>query len=460
MKQKLWNKRIPTIIALGLLFVSIWVTSYLIQTGVIFVGRAGPDKTPQNINVSNITDSSFTLSFTTNAKTVAGLSVEEKGSSPFIVFDNRNKNSNDQTEFYSHFITVPDLKPETIYNFSILSSGETFLDDGKKYSVKTGAAISSPPPKQNPVTGKIILRDGKDAGDTIVELQVGGAQSITARTKDDGSFIIPTNSIRTQFLNNYFILEPNQELKIRALKQDMTASVTTLFKNSEAIPQIILTSNYDFVDTDVEEIPSLSSQLKIPTPKTRFGEISVLSPSGSESFIDSRPLFRGTALPNETVRITIESDPIKTEVIADGNGVWTFRPAFSLSAGQHKITIQSVDRFGVIKTISRIFIVFPSGSQVAESATPSATPTVTITQPPTPTPIQSGPTSTPIPTPTASPTFAPTTTPTPTIPPFITISPTQIPIVTPAPPGSTSSIILTAISVLLIFAGSALLFLL
>src|SRR3989344_1491448 len=115
MKKGLWSKRMPTIFAFLLLFISIWVTSYLIQTGVIIVGRATPDKTPQNVTIANITDSSFTVAFTTNEKTSGGLSVEEVGKNPYVVFDDRNKKTGlpaqagEQNEFYSHYITVSEL---------------------------------------------------------------------------------------------------------------------------------------------------------------------------------------------------------------------------------------------------------------------------------------------------------------------------------------------------------------
>ena len=62
MKRGIWSKRIPTILALFILFGSIWVTSFLIQTGVIFVGRASPDRIPQNVKISNITDSGISFS--------------------------------------------------------------------------------------------------------------------------------------------------------------------------------------------------------------------------------------------------------------------------------------------------------------------------------------------------------------------------------------------------------------
>src|SRR3989338_10682753 len=85
MRKGLWSKRIPTFFAFLLLFISIWVTSFLIQKGVIFVGRATPEKSPREVLISNITDSSFTVTFQTLAKTVAAVSIEEKNNPQFVV---------------------------------------------------------------------------------------------------------------------------------------------------------------------------------------------------------------------------------------------------------------------------------------------------------------------------------------------------------------------------------------
>jgi len=457
MRKGLWSKRIPTFFAFLLLFISIWVTSFLIQKGVIFVGRATPEKSPREVLISNITDSSFTVTFQTLAKTVAAVSIEEKNNPQFVVFDDRNKRTDEQKPFYSHYITVSDLKPKTIYELSILSDGEIDLNGEKKYIVTTGPLITGAPPVQNPIVGKVLLPDGSAASDTIVVIAIEGAQSISSLTKDDGTYIIPTNSIKKTILDDYLTIDGNQEIQLKIIRGDMRASVKSLFKDSELIPPLTLQKNYDFTKTPEQKISSLASQLKVPPAKTKFGEVKILNPKPSESLIDNKPLFRGVALPNKTIKITIESNPIKTEVISDNNGSWSFRPSVPLSPGEHTITIETQDNFGILKTISQKFTVFASGAQVAESATPSATPAITITptttQAITPT-VFISPSATPLIT--QIPTIAPTVVV--TIPP--TIPPITIPITTPAPPGSSSSLILTSISIILIFTGSVLLFLL
>jgi hypothetical protein len=468
MKKRLWNKRIPSILAFIILAIGIWVTSVLVQTGIIFVGRATPDKTPQNISISNISETSFTVSFTTTEKSLAALSVEGGNSTaPFVVFDDRNK-SGQQTEFFSHIITVSDLIPKTTYSFTILSDGDVFMDGDKKFTVTTGPPISESPPRQNPITGRVLLPDGDPGEDSIVELTIAEGQKITVATKTDGIFIIPTNSIRNSSLDNYLIIPPNQEINITVLRQDLKSTLKTLFSESESIPPITLRRAYDFTAVQEEEASTLSSQLRAPTPETRFGEVKITVPRASESFVDDRPLFRGTAVANQKIKITIESELITAEITSDSNGAWSFRPATPLPPGEHKITIETVDRFGILRSISQTFVIFASGSQVSQSATPSATPTITVVpsiQAPTPTVSIAPPISvTQTPNPTVAPTSAPTTIPTvsPTIVASVspTFIPTTAPVITPAPPGANTSIVLTFISVLLIFAGSTLLFLL
>jgi len=435
----------PTLLAFLLLFISIWVTSYLIQTGVIIVGRATPDKTPQNLKIANIADSSFAVTFTTNEKTSGALSVEEAGKNPYLVFDDRNKKTGQQNDFYSHYITVSDLAPQTSYNFTIIVDGENYQTGDQKYFVRTSPSIRQVPPSQKPIAGRGLLPDGEEAADTIVELKIQGAQQITALTSDNGEFTIPTSSIRKEDLSGYLKLSPETLITIVLRRQDLSSTIQTLFENVESLQLLTLAQDYDFTDIEEIEPSTKSSELKAPVPKLTPGNIRILSPIENESFVDSRPLLRGTALPNQKVKIKIESETIIDEVTADRNGVWSYRPPNPIGQGQHKITIETIDSFGVSKILTSSFTVFASGSQVAESATPSATPTST--------PIPTTPTSPPGQSPTGA---APT--PTPTVILSITIPPTQIPIVTPAPPGNTSSLVLTAISILLIFAGSALLF--
>ena len=73
MKKTIWDKRIPTLLAMLLIVVGVGITSFLVNKGVIIVGRASPTTNPQNVRISNITDNSFTVSYNTDAQVIGSI---------------------------------------------------------------------------------------------------------------------------------------------------------------------------------------------------------------------------------------------------------------------------------------------------------------------------------------------------------------------------------------------------
>lgn len=424
---------------------------------MLFVGRATPEKSPQNVTISNVADSSFTASFTTGEKSESAISIEGQNKVPYVVFDDRDKVTGGKTPFYSHLITVSNLTPQTSYKFTILSEGETYPKDGTTYSVITGKALGKPL-TTNIISGKVILPDGNSADDTIVIFDLNGAQTLSTQTNSQGEYKIDVDSARTSDLKSFFKGDISSTATLKFMRGYLASSVMTFLKNTGQVPLVTLSYQYDFTQIQSEEISTASSILRAPSQTIKYGDIKIINPLENASFIDTRPLFSGTAIPNQSVKITIESKLIETTVISRANGYWSFRPSAPLAPGDHKITIQTLDHYGISKTITANFVVFAGGTQVSQSATPSATPIVTFTPTPTQAPI---PTIT-TPSPTTSvvaptPTVALTPIPTVMLP---TTIPTKPPIVTPVPTGNTSSVVLTFVSILLISGGFALLFLL
>ncbi len=465
-KKRFFEKRIPTLAALIILIISLVVTSFLLKSGVIIIGRASPDTSPQNILITNISDISFSVTFTTNEKTTGAVNLLDDGGKNSLFFDERDKSGAPQT-YYSHEITVGNLKPQKNYNFYILADGKTVTDNDKPFTVTTGLTIISSPSMQHPIFGKVFLPDGQGADDILVRIPVNKTQSISTITKSGGEFIIPSNSIRNDKLDSYYNFLDTDIIQLEILRQDMRSTVKILFKNSPSIPLITLPNIYDFTQENPGEVATSSSKFKIPQVTVKTGEVKITSPGESQSLIDNKPLFKGTAGANKEVKITIESPVvIQGTVTADANGLWTFRPQTALAPGNHTITIETTDNLGIARKISLKFSVFASGSQLALEATGAPTPTTTPTATPTPTSVLS---STPTLAPSVSPSLTPSvSTPTATIIPTAvpTLSPTaaiptKIPKTTLPPSGTTSSsIILTFVSVVFIFTGVSLLLIL
>lgn len=489
MKKPLLKFRIPTAAGLVLLFLSIWITSYLIQSGVITIGRASVDIEPQHVIVSNITDTSFTVSFTTNDKALSAISVSSQSMEPTTYFDNRSKT--DQETFSSHYITVKKLSPRTTYQFSILSDGNTYLQNGQKYSVSTGPKLVNTPKSGKKISGRVIMPDGSAAVDTIVIVSIQKAQQLSALTTSSGTFSVPLTLLRTSNLNGYFTPPSNSPVTIQFMTQDLLTTTKTKLSAASKLPTATLSYQYDFTGETTTTATS-SSLLKIPASNITPGTVSISVPRNQQSFIDVRPQLSGSGVAGKNVAIDIEPGSRKASVQVESNGVWTYRPSSDLQPGAYTLRITTPDSFGISKTLSVAFSIFGTGSQIAGSG-PTFTPTPRPTS--TPTPI---PTAIPSPTPTSIPNATPTTitlltpTPTSTLPtsaittpsptlsqisptptlialapsatPLPTVAPTTsaqvTPVTTPAATGNLSTIVLGFVSVVFIIGGATLLFIL
>ena len=476
MKKGLFNRRIPTVIALLILVAIIGISTYLIQKGIFYIGKAAPDTQPQNFSITNITDSSFTVIFTTSGPVDSVIAMSDAKTGSSIIFDDRDKQAGAHNKYYSHHITVPNLSPNTSYIFKLIVDGKDYLSSA--YAVKTGSPITSSPPTQNPIFGKVLLPDGTTGTDAIVIAHTNTSQSISAITDSKGEFIIPTNSMRDVQGSSYVVLQNNSQITISVVRQLMKASVHATFLVAQNLPAITLQQQYVFTPNN-EQQSTQSSQLSVILPKASGKTVDITSPKQGESYVDLRPLFTGTSYPNSNVNLSIPG-LVEEQIITNIDGTWSYRAINNLPQGKHTVTIITSDSSGTPTTITRTFNIFSQGSQITESATPSAssptptrrpttapspTPTVKVTNtptsPPSPTLSQTTPSPTALPTiiPTVSPTIIPTSTPTPTVLPTIFSTPTKLPPIA-NPGGTQNTIVLTTFSIILIVAGTSLLFIL
>ncbi len=158
MKKGLFNRRIPTLFALLGLIVVIAISTVLIQSGVFYVGKAAQDGIPRNVFITNVTDTSFTVVFTTTALSEAVITMNEVQTGNSVTLDDRDKKSGAKNKYYSHHITIQNLKPTIKYSFKILSLGKEYTSP--EYVATTGQPISLPPPAQNPLFGTVLLPEG------------------------------------------------------------------------------------------------------------------------------------------------------------------------------------------------------------------------------------------------------------------------------------------------------------
>jgi len=443
------KKKIPGILGLLVLLIGVAITVYLAGTTTHFFQHAATSENPEDIRITNITDTSFTFTYKTQSSFNGTLTLQDGGNQ--TILDDRDQKSGTPHPYTLHSITAKNLSPQTKYSFSILSNTTTFLNNGTPFSVTTAAKSTSFPTETPPVTGKVVGANGAPVDEVLVFLTTPNGQTLSTLTEADGIYILPINIMRTKDLSEQLTFTANTPLQILAVSPDNSAHASLSIGSSNPVPLISLGQEYDFT---LSVIPVASTSAAGGFPEFSLDESlkatpQILTPEKpDQSFTDPQPLFKGTAPPNEEVTITIHSDDVITKTVtADSNGNWSFRPSTPLSPGQHTITITTKNQYGVLQTIERSFTVYAAGTQIDQSTTPVPTgqaltqapkPTATPTPKPkvtsTPTPIKSG--STPTPqislSPTATPTVGPSSTPT-TIP----AHPTSLP-----PTGSNATVVI------------------
>ena len=120
MKHNIWDKRIPTLFGILLIVLGIGATVFLAQKNVTFKGFAVPSELPKNIRISNVTDTSFTVSFTTDADVISSINFGKDKNLGQTALDERDRTGTINSHTL-HSITVKNLASQTTYYFSIIS---------------------------------------------------------------------------------------------------------------------------------------------------------------------------------------------------------------------------------------------------------------------------------------------------------------------------------------------------
>lgn len=402
------KSKIPTIIGITLLVAGIASGVLLIQNRQIFKLGATPQVSSKDVRMTNITDSSFTVSWVTDVETESFIKWGESNSSQKnLAKDEINGKS------YIHTVTVQGLSPETTYYFVINSNGTDFDNNGLPWEIKIGPVLSITS-SRNLISGTILTSTGVPASQVLVYVSPAGSSPLSVTTSQNGGWLIPISSARTSDLNTFLkIDEQNTLIEISVQAGPLGVASAQIYPlAAKPAPAIILGQTHDFKNlTPSEEGGIPKATIELPegaTPSSGFEVPDEIETPSSETVTlesldegeivtSTEPEFFGEGPPGTILTITIESDPVTDETAVGSSGSWNWNPPEGLSEGTHKITITWRDAGGILRTLTRTFIVQASEGPAFE-ATPSAAS-------PTPSP---GLTPSPSPSPTASPTATPT----------------------------------------------------
>jgi len=410
-KQGLSKIHFPTALGLLILLVAIGVGVFLVKTRTSSESGAAEIAIPKQVHITNVTDSSFTVSWLTDTVSKGKISYgTESNSLKQQGLDERDKISGDIGSYETHHAKAESLNPSTTYYFKIESDGKKYDNSGQLFEINTGPSLGTLP-AADAVYGTILTPSGTKAEGIIVYLNIANAAPISALTKTNGNWTLSLSTARSSDLTSYLNYDAQATI-VNMIAQggtSGTATAITTTMNDSPVPDITLGQNHDFrtmadsqieddededEDGDGESVSSFNlDSLNNQSTATSSGEVTLENPSYEGEIINAtQPAIIGTGPAGTVLSIEVNSENTYTgSVIIDENGEWEFVPPEGLELGEHTVTIAYLDSEGEEQTLSRNFVIAQAGTSEdpvitatpSGEATPSASPAARTSMPST-----------------------------------------------------------------------------
>ena len=178
------EKRIPTIIALLLIFFGIGSALYLDGTIQTLTTKASLIPAPSDVHFTNISDNSITVSYLTNEKTIGAVKVNGPNKKLTLIDDQDIPAGVNPR--YTHVFTIRDLNPESIYSITIESGNICQTKKCPEFIQRTGVKLTSVLDLP-PVSGQVIDSENTPVEGALIYLIAGRAAPISAKRLPSGS---------------------------------------------------------------------------------------------------------------------------------------------------------------------------------------------------------------------------------------------------------------------------------
>lgn len=434
----LWQKRIPTILGLGFLVVALIIGVLFIGQGAgIFAPRATAETTPKNVRLTNVTDTTFTISFMTEIATTSFVKYgTDENKMNLQTADDRVQLSATNEEYKLHHITVKGLQPATTYYYVLgTDSGALFDNNGAAFKITT-AKKAGVPTAAKTIFGSVTTETGAPAEGSIVYIKTDGAGDMSSLVTNTGSWAVPLSNARTPDGSGYAQITDDSQLAIivQGLQANQTAQGTITVADAHPVPTIsfgkglAMASTVPTTTPTAIPTPSMSPEPDLDTSsasgsaksastsagRTALGGLSGAADSSASANASSsaqevvtinladehieppvvttqQPVITGKVVPNVKVKIEVHSDnEIYHETTANARGEFEVdleELKATLEPGEHTITYSYVDpSTGQDVVETQTFMVEPKTSNLIAqvNATPTATPKTSATPSATP----------------------------------------------------------------------------
>jgi len=215
------------IIVLILALILIPATVFAVMYAIDFRSKAEPTENPQEILITNITDSSATISWITpGLKTTGYVKYGVSSNINNVAIDNRDSGEN-KGLFNIHYVEIVNLDSNTNYSYVLVIGGEEYREDS--YVFSTGSIIDTLMTPR-PVKGDVSVSENIDEEVLITAyLEKGGISSnVISTLTNDNRYTFDLSNFRNQDLQSYFVDINEAKLIVQAKSGNSgEGSVTT-----------------------------------------------------------------------------------------------------------------------------------------------------------------------------------------------------------------------------------------
>ncbi|MEP7166896.1 MAG: fibronectin type III domain-containing protein [Candidatus Woesebacteria bacterium] len=350
------TKRIPTIVGIVILSAGLIGGIFLansVTTG--FLPRASPESTPKNLKITNVTDTSFTVSWVTDSKTTGYVKYGPSSSSiSSVTTDDRDQIGGSVGQFKTHHVTLRGLTASTTYFYKIgTGTSELYDDSGKPYQTKTTVPITSP---AKTLYGEVLSSDTTGATGALIYISGDSIAPLSTITQSGGSFALSLAIARAKdgVSSATFTDDTKISLLVISPIDDTTSVIDATISQGQPFPDIVLGKNQNLTSPTQTPQPEaentsaptqskftsqlLSAPVEIPA-SVSANFLSISAPTDQFVSTVARPVLSGTASKSATVSLALKGpSTLTTSTKATATGAWTYTPVTSLKNGAYTLT--------------------------------------------------------------------------------------------------------------------------
>lgn len=247
--------RMPTLLGLVVLLAGFGAGVLLIQKIQVFRAAASPTQVPKDVRITNVANSSFTVSWTTNNKTRGFVAYGKTAGLGNVV--------SQKGESTQHHIALPGLAGQTTYFFKVGSQDTLYDNNGKPYQTKT-APLLPIRAEADIVYGKVVSASGAPKAGALLYLTFPAASGLSTTTDSSGSWIIDLSGARTTDLSSFVPYTDQTVIGILVQAAGEVATAKIVKGGAKGVPTLTLGQNYNFAGQVAKSDALPTASVEIP----------------------------------------------------------------------------------------------------------------------------------------------------------------------------------------------------